>query len=157
MSRFMNFRDCSCPWKQLLISEVKQLIIINNATRSPHTVSWGRRGTKERKPVSHHLAVETRSCLATAPTAHEAVGEKHSCLILASRAKDQVPGAGGGARGRSEESDRNAKFLSIHLYLIALCPEAHDLIIFIIASASSVPNLTEGNKIIQPLQKMQPW
>lgn len=50
----------------------------------------------------------------------------------------------------------NAKFLCIHLYLIALCPEAHDLIIFIIALASSATNLIEGNKIIQPLQKMQP-
>lgn len=65
-------------------------------------------------------------------------------------------GGGEGARRRSEDSDRNAKWLSIHLYLIALCPEAHDLIIFIIASASSAPNLTEGNKIIQPLQIMQP-
>jgi hypothetical protein len=42
---------------------------------------------------------------------------------------------------------------SLHLHLIALCPEAHDLIIFIIASASSATNLIEGNKIIQPLQK----
>lgn len=42
---------------------------------------------------------------------------------------------------------------SLHLHLIALCPEAHDLIIFIIASASSATNLIESNKIIQPLQK----
>ena len=61
-----------------------------------------------------------------------------------------------GARRRSKESDRNAKFHSIHLHLIALCPEAHDLIILIIASASLATNLIEGNKIIQPLQKMQP-
>lgn len=39
-------------WKRLLISEVKQLIIINNATRSPHTVSWRRRGAKGIKLVS---------------------------------------------------------------------------------------------------------
>lgn len=53
MSRFMNSRDCTCPWKQLLISEVKQLIIINNATRSPpHTVRCRRRGAKEIKLVS---------------------------------------------------------------------------------------------------------
>lgn len=63
---------------------------------------------------------------------------------------------GGGAGRRSKESDGKAKFLSIHLRLIALCPEAHDLIIFIIASASSATNLIEGNKIIQPLQKIQP-
>lgn len=52
MSRFMNFRDCTCPWKQLLINELKQLIIINNASRSPRTVSWRRRGAKAIKLVS---------------------------------------------------------------------------------------------------------
>lgn len=62
----------------------------------------------------------------------------------------------GGGRRRQKESGWNAKFLSLHLCLIALCPEAHDLIIFVIASASSATNLIEGNKIIQPLQKMQP-
>lgn len=52
MSSFMNFRDCTCPWKQLLISELTQLIIINNASRSPRTVSWRRRGAKAIKLVS---------------------------------------------------------------------------------------------------------
>lgn len=45
-------------------------------------------------------------------------------------------------------------FLFICIWL--LCALKHDLIIFIIASASSATNLIEGNKIIQPLQKMQP-
>ena len=58
-----------------------------------------------------------------------------------------------GSRLRSKKSEMKAKFLCIRLCLIALCLEAHDLIIFIIASASSATNLTEGNKIIQPLQK----
>lgn len=65
-------------------------------------------------------------------------------------------GGGGGAAGgrrRSKGLEGNAKFLSVHLHLIALCPEAHDLIIFSIASASSATNLIEGHKIIQPLQK----
>lgn len=54
---------------------------------------------------------------------------------------------------------RGMQNFSVHLHLIALCPEAHDLIIFSIASASSASNLIEGHKIIQPLQKkkkMQP-
>jgi hypothetical protein len=66
-------------------------------------------------------------------------------------------GWAGGGRRRPKGSERNVKFLSIHLHLIALCPEAHDLIIFIIASASFATSLIEGNKIIQPLpKKMQP-
>lgn len=77
MSRFMSFRDCTCPWIRfgsgLLISEVKQLIIINNATRSLHPVSWGRRGAREISlflAEPHRLAVWSRCCLAAAPTAH---------------------------------------------------------------------------------------
>lgn len=93
--------------------------------------------------------------MGTAPKAYEATAEKHSCFI-SSRGQCQILVGSGGARRRSKESARNAQFLSIHLYLIALCPGAHDLIIFIIASASSATNLIEGNKIVQPLQKMQP-
>lgn len=93
--------------------------------------------------------------MGTAPTAYEATAEKHGCFI-SSRGRCQVLVGSGGARRRSKKSARNAQFLYIHLCLIALCPGAHDLIIFIIASASSATNLMEGNKIVQALQKMQP-
>lgn len=156
----MNFRARACPWKQLLISEVKQLIIINNATRSPRVVSQRRRGARAIELVWHR-GILRRPGPEPAWPWHPWLPKP---LVTDVAAPSLHPGdgvrfwlaGGAGARRRSEEPARDAKFLSVHLYLIALCPAAHDLIIFMIASASFATNLIDGNKIIQPSQKMQP-
>lgn len=147
-------------WKQLLISEVKQLIIINNATRSPHTVSQRRRGAKEIKLVSGRTS--SSGLPGTYPVWLQQP-QLTKPLVKGTIAPYSQPVGGVGFRKRgggdkrsSKGSERNAKLFSIHLYLIALCPEAYDLITFIIASASSATSLVDGNKIIQPLQKKQP-